>query len=250
MQTHPAARHADSRPAGSTASDAERHKAQYLLLSGLLMLVPGAAFEQHPHPATILDLATGPRTSVWGWWSEPLADGAAVPCLLWAGELGWGATTVEADVFDSAGYERPFWSHRIKLLDLAIANAAGPLPTLEALRQRVSDDIDPHLGERAVALDGALLWGILQQQAARTRLGAVTGDPGVPTAAVRGAVDDTLDQEHLGPDRVKIRLERADAGLDGLLRAVDDVRPRPGHRIRLPGHALWRRPGTRVQQSA
>jgi hypothetical protein len=165
-------------------------------------------------------------------------------------ELGWGATTVEPDVFDAEGYECPSWSHRIKLLDLAVANATGPFPTLEALRRRVNDDIDPHLGDRAVALGGALLWGILQQQAARTRLGDVTGDPGIPTAAVRGAVDDALDRAQLGPDRVKIRLERPDAGLAGLLRAVDQVRPHPGHRIRLPGHALWRRPGTRLQHSA
>jgi hypothetical protein len=249
METYPAPRHTP--PPRSIPSYAEGRKAQYLLLSGLLMLVPGAAFERHPHPATVLDLATGPRTSVWGWWSEPLEGGAPVPCLLWAGELGWSATTVEPDVFDTEGYECSFWSHRIKLLDLAVANATGPLPTLDELRQRVSADVDPDLGERSAAMAGALLWGILQQQAARTRLGDVVGDRSVPPTMIRGAVDDTLDRGHLGPDRVKVRLEQTDAGLAGLLRAVNQVRPEQGRMTRwLPGHTPWRRSEPAQQQSA
>jgi hypothetical protein len=250
MQTHPAPRRTEPAP-GSVAADSERRREQYLLLSGLLMLVPGASFEQHPHPATILDRATGPRTSVWGWWSEPLDGGARVPCLLWAGDLGWSATTVEPDVFDTEGYECPFWTHRIKLLDLAIANATGPFPTLEALRRRVTDDLDLDLGELAALLGGALLWGIVQQQAARTRLGDVVAEPVFPPALVRGAVDDVLDTELLGPDRLKVRLERTDAGLDGLLRAVDQVRTGPSLRARLlHGQASWRRAGAGHKQSA
>jgi hypothetical protein len=255
MHTHPAPCTEPPLPTGSIAPRAEGRRAQYLLLSGLLMLVPGVAFERHRHPATILDLATGPRTSVWGWWSEPVDGEPPVPCLLWAGDLGWSATTVEPDVFDTEGYERSSWSHRITLLDLAIANATGPLPTLEALRRRVSDDLDPNLGDRAVALGGALLWGIVQQQAARTRLGDVAGDPSIRPSAIRGSVrgtvDDALDREQLGPDRVKIRLERADAGLDGLVRAVAQVRTGSSLRARLlHGHAGWRRVGAGDKQSA
>jgi hypothetical protein len=259
MHTHPAPRTTPPLPTGSITAYAEARTAQYLLLSDLLMLVPGVTFARHPHPAAVLDLATGPRTSVWGWWSEPFDGEPPVPCLLWVGELGWSVTTVEPDVFDTEGYECSFWSHRIKLLDLAIANATGPLPTLDALRRRVSDDLDPRLGERAAALGGALLWGILQQQAAQTRLGEVVGDPGTPAPAtrgvvngiVKGTVDDALDQEQLGPDRVKLRLERADAGLDGLVRAVDQVRTGPGLRARLlRGHAGWRRVGAGDKQSA
>jgi hypothetical protein len=250
MQLHPAPRRTEL-PKGSAAADSEPRREQYLLLSGLLMLVPGASFEQHPHPATILDRATGPRTSVWGWWSEPLDGGARVPCLLWAGDLGWSATTVEPDVFDTEGYECPFWTHRIKLLDLAIANASGPFPTLEALRRRVTDDLDLDLGERAAALGGALLWGIVQQQAARTRLGDVVADHVLASALVRGTVDDVLDTELLGPDRVKVRLERPDEGLDGLLRAVDHVRTGPSLRARLlHGQGGWRRLGAGDKQTA
>jgi len=250
MQTHPAPRRTNPLPTRSSAAYAGRRQAQYLLLSDLLMLVPGSEFERHPHPATVLDLATGPRTSVWGWWSEPLDAAAAVPCLLWAGDLGWSATTVEPDVFDTQGYECSVWSHRIKLLDLAVANATGPFRTLDELRRRVSDDIDPALGDRSAALAGALLWGISQQQAARSRLGDVAGVPAIPAAALRGAVDDTLDRQHLGPERVKVRLECPGTGLQGLVRAIDQVRPGAARRIRLPGHALWHRPGARVQQSA
>lgn len=252
MQTHPAPRHADVRATGQVdLGRAEGRQTQYLLLSGLLMMLPGVAFERHPHPAMVLDLATGPRTSVWGWWSEPIDGEPPVPCLLWAGDLGWSATTVEPDIFDTDGYERSFWSHRIKLLDLAIANATGPFPTLEELGRRVSEDLDLDLGDRAAALAGALLWGIVQQQAARARLGDVAGELTVPPVVIRGTVDDALDREHLGPDRVKVRLERTDAGLDGLLRAVHQVRPEPSLRARLlHGHTGWRRLGTGDRQSA
>jgi hypothetical protein len=98
------------------------------------------------------------------------------------------------------------------------------VPTLEQLGQRVCDNVDPDLGDRSAILAGALLWGILQQQAARARLGYVARDSSVTAFAVRGEVDDALDRQGLGPDRVKVRLAHPDAGLDGLLRAVDEAR--------------------------
>ena len=114
----------------------ERKRAQYLQLSECLKRASGQDFERHRHPAVVVDRMTGPEVRVWGWWA---GDGD-VPCLLWAGGLGWSAAMVLPDEFDSEGYERAFWSHRIKLLDLALANALGPATTLEDLELQVAGD--------------------------------------------------------------------------------------------------------------
>jgi hypothetical protein len=234
MRLHPAPRPAPGRtllhPSHTVLSYAERRRTEYLVLSGLLTVVPAGTCARHRHPAHVLDLATGPRTSVWGWWAEPVGGESPVPCLLWAGELGWSAAAVEADTLDGRGYATSSWSQRATLLDLALANATGPFRTVDQLCQRVSDDVHPDLGDRSAAVAGALLWGILQQQAARTRLGHVATGSRVPRVAVRGVVDDALDRGHLSPDRVKVRLERPDVGLDGLLRAVEEVRAGARHR--------------------
>lgn len=252
MQTHLAPSHLDSLPGASEASGhAGRGMAQYFLLGDLLKLLPGSVFEQHTHPAAVLDLATGPGTSVWGWWSTGADGEASVPCLLWAGELGWSATTVEPDLFDTDGYERSFWSHRIKLLDLAIANAIGPFPTLEELQYRVAEDAALDVGCRSAAVTGSLLWGIAQQQRAQARVAAGVTMSGFPAIAARGAVGEDLEALRLSPDRAKVRLE--DGGLAGLRRAMEEVRHEPTRRMRLLHgwkQVIPRRPRTLERQSA
>jgi hypothetical protein len=206
-------------------------RAQYLLLSGALMRLPGRTFEVHGHPAVVLDIATGPRTRVWGWWAPETAERPAVPCLLWAGELGWSATAVEPDMFDSEGWERAFWSHRIKLLDLALAGALGPFPTLEDLQLQVTAEADAGPGYRAEEVTGALLWGILRLRAARARQSevAVGARPRLlpPFVVAQGMVDEELSGHDLGPDVVKTRVEGGDRGLAALLQAVNDVPAEP-----------------------
>ena len=208
-------------------------QSQYLLLSERLKQLPGSKFETHHHPAVIVDLATGPSTRVWGWWTDETEGQPALPCLLWAGELGWSATVVEPDVFDSEGYERSFWSHRIKLLDLAIANALGPCPTLEQLELHVAADESFGPSARAGQLRGALLWGILELEAARARsdhTGALSGPR--PTGDLRGTVDEELVAHMLSPAFAKAGnddVEPGHRGLAALMHAVSEV-PRRGRR--------------------
>jgi hypothetical protein len=126
--------------------------AEYLALSERLKELRGVDFETHGHPAVLLDRTTSARTRVWGWW----ADGAnRDPCLLWASERGWSVTVVEAGALDSEGYERAFWSHRIHLLDLALANALGPFRTLEQLELGVAASDSFGFGDRAGELRSA-----------------------------------------------------------------------------------------------
>jgi hypothetical protein len=195
--------------------------AEYLALSERLKLLRGMDFEQHGHPAVVLDRATSPSTLVWGWWADVRP---AIPCILWASERGWSVTVVEAGALDSEGYERAFWSHRITLLDLALANAIGPFPTLEQLELNVAADGSFGLGPWACELREAVLWGIGQLQAvqaSRHRGRGTEPYPG-PTGGPC-SVDQELSLHGLAPTNVKSRrsVESAqEAGLEALLRAV------------------------------
>jgi hypothetical protein len=218
-----------------------RDRSQYLLLSEQLKRLPGSTFEAHHHPAVVLDLATGPGTQVWGWWTDEIGGDPARPCLLWAAELGWSATVVEPDMFDSEGYERAFWSHRIKLLDLALANALGPCPSLEDLELQVVSDETLGADSRARELRDSLLWGILELESARTcRSDATFASAAGPGQAygVRGSVDEELVAGVLSPSFAKPGLDDVEAGRRGLaalMQAVAEV-PRGGRRH------LWSRP--------
>jgi hypothetical protein len=200
-------------------------RAQYLCLSASLRKLPGRKFETHSHPAVVLDHATGPATRVWGWWTT---GRPALPCLLWSGELGWSATVVEPDVFDTEGYERAFWCHRIKLLDLALANALGPCPTLEQLELQVAAEASFGAGSRASELTESMLWGILQLRAARAGgHGSVPARAPVlgPGTGMRAAVDDELVRRGLSPAfaKTKARIRHPkprDGGLAALVQAL------------------------------
>jgi hypothetical protein len=180
-------------------------QAQYLALSESLKRLPGSDFERYAHPAVVLDRATGPGLRVWGWWS---GGDRELPCLLWSGELGWSATVVEPDALGSAGYEQLFWAHRVKLLDLALANAIGPCRTLEDLELRVASHADPDADAAWAGPRRALLWGILQLRAARAHRASVVGRGvhGRPLRAVTGAagsVDAELVRHGLVPSLPK-----------------------------------------------
>jgi hypothetical protein len=187
---------------------------QYLNLTESLKRLPGTDFERHRHPAVLLDRATGPDFRVWGWWSGVDRE---LPCLLWAGELGWSATVVEPDGFDSEGYERVFWAHRVKLLDLALANAVGPCRTLEDLELRVASHTSDTAGISWSVPRRALLWGILQLRAARAHRASIVGTGGGrrrPLSAVSGAagsVDEELVRYGLVPSLAKSRMPSLDA---------------------------------------
>lgn len=187
-------------------------QAQYLALSAALSEFTGRAFEAHRHPAVLLDRATGPSTRVWGWWAE---TDPPLPCLLWSGEHGWSATVVEPDDLDSEGYERDFWAHRIKLLDIALANALGPYPTLEDLELRVNGAASFGIGNRDDATRHAMRWGVLQLRAARARFGTPLANPDQCTVAGSGTVDEELARHALLPTLPKprslLRLKRDDA---------------------------------------
>lgn len=184
------------------------NQTQYLVLSESLKRLPGTHFERHRHPAVLLDRATGPDLRVWGWWS---GGDRELPCLLWAGDLGWSATVVEPDGFDSEGYERVFWAHRVKLLDLALANAVGPCRTLEDLELRVASHASNGAGTSWSEPRRALMWGILQLRAARAHRASIVGAGArarplraVPGAA--GSVDEELLRQGLVPSLAKSRM--------------------------------------------
>jgi hypothetical protein len=206
--------------AGATLTAAP---AEYVSLSESLKQLRGADFEDHAHPAVVLDGATGPTVRVWGWWAEAQP---ALPCILWASERGWSVTVVEPGALDTEGYERTFWSHRINLLDLAIANALGPYPTLELLELNVAAEDSFGSGAWACELRTAVQWGIVQLRAARAH-GRRPAQDGVRafehTAAARGVVDEELARHALVPTLAKPRWSidpTADPGMAALLRAV------------------------------
>jgi hypothetical protein len=195
--------------------------AEYLTLSDRLKHLRGTEFEMHGHPAVVLDRATTSTTRVWGWWAD--AD-TPVPCMLWATERGWSVTAVEAGAFDTEGYERTFWAHRIALLDLALANALGPFPTLEELELNVAADGSFGFGPWGEELRAAVLWGVRQLRVARARgRRARTDDSPAQVSGARCSVDQELVRFGLVPTMAKTRAEVAsahEAGLEALLRAV------------------------------
>jgi hypothetical protein len=201
-----------------------RKQAQYQALSQRLKRLAGSEFETYHHPAVILDRATGPEVRVWGWWS---GGDSELPCMLWAGDLGWSATVVEPDAFDTEGYERVFWSHRIKLLDLALANCLGPSKTLEDLELRVAGDPTNGLDASWADLQGGLLWGVVQLRAARAHRGRIVGGgagvrPLSPTAGMPGSFDEELARHGLLPTLPKSRMP---SGSADLLTRLAVVRP-------------------------
>jgi len=193
---------------------------EYLALSDCLKQLPGADFETHGHPAVVLDRATPDSTRVWGWWAQAEPP---VPCMLWASDRGWSATVVEPGAFDSEGYERAFWSHRINLLDLALANAIGPFPTLDRLELNVAVDSSFGAGAWAVQLTSSVLWGVHQLRDAHAggrASAAGASRPGMPITAARCAVDPELALHALVPTLAKPPGSVDMAGVEALLNAV------------------------------
>lgn len=198
----------------------------YRALIDCLKRLRGADFEDHGHPAVLLDRATPASTLVWGWWAteSPAPSAPATPCLLWADQHGWSATVIEPGELDGAGYERAFWSHRVNLLDLALANAIGPFPTLEQLEAAVAAESSFGAGAWALQLAAAVLWGVRQLKAARA--GQPTPADGSATAAalrpVSCRVDEELVRHSLVPTLAKHQPPAAPGttGIDALLAAI------------------------------
>ena len=204
-------------------------QAEYMWFSDALKRLPGHSFENHGHPAVVLDRVSGPSTRVWGWWTQ---GSPALPCLLWCGKRGWSATVVEPDALDSQGYERVFWSHRIKLLDLALANALGPYPRLEDLEMHAAADASFGPGVHGSDVKAAMLWGILQLRSALTTNQGHEGEVrrrhhGAGTSA--GIVDEELTRHALIPTLAKLRIgnrrKRKDPAVDALVHALCNLRP-------------------------
>lgn len=172
-------------------------KAEFDALTCALKRFPGELFEQHGHPAVLLDLATGSSVRVWGWWGNAQRE---LPSLLWCSERGWFATVVQPDDADAPGYELPHWSHRINLLEKALANAMGPHPSLGLLELHLL------LGSYRAAIKDAVLWGILQLRAAHHRTGRSANhrydDDAHPTPA---RIDEELTHHGLAPTVFKKR---------------------------------------------
>lgn len=207
---------------------ATARQVEFLMLSDALKQCRGFDFEGHGHPAVVLDRATPPSIRVWGWWS-PEEPGTA--CLLWRGDRGWCAAVVEPDEPHSPGYELAFWSHRIKLLDLALANALGPYATLGQLELHVAADARLELGPHGSTIREAMLWGIVQLRAARSqRRPTEENRPDKPaTGTQSGVVDEELVQHGLAPTFPKRRAfsghrKHKDPAVDALVRALRSVR--------------------------
>jgi len=176
---------------------------QYLLFSEALKDVPGRRYEQHRHPAVVLDGATGPGTQVWGWWTRGTPGR---PCLLWSAARGWGATVVAPEVVGADGYERAYWSHRIKLLDVALARASGPSRTLQELELQVSS-AGFGLGRDGGELLVGLLWGVRMLRAAYSMDRSAESRPWrtLPRdAGIEGEVDEELARHALIPTLAKV----------------------------------------------
>jgi len=167
---------------------------------------------------------------MWGWWT---AGEWPSPCMLWSGERGWSATVVEPDQVDGPGYELAHWSHRIKLLDLAIANAIGPYRSLSLLELNVAADTTLGLGAGGPAVREALLWGIVQLRAARAQRTAPARAAGSQTDlglyGGHGTVDEELARYALVPTLAKprtslSRTEHKDPSVTALVQALAEVR--------------------------
>jgi len=201
--------------------------AEFWMLSDALKQCRGRDFESYRHPAVVFDRATGPSVRVWGWWTQ---DIPAIPCLLWCGERGWSATLVEPDELDGPGYELAFWSHRIKLLDLALANALGPHLTLGELELHVAADASLLLGQHGSSRNEAMLWGIRQLRTERSQRHRRTPESPTPADAEThgGLVDEELERHALIPTLAKPRVHdnrrHKDPAVDALVRALCNLR--------------------------
>ena len=209
----------------------ENARAEFLSLGDDLKRCRGQEYEDHDHPAVLMDRATNPSVRVWGWWAD---TEPRLPCILWSSERGWSATVVEPDGIDAPGYELAYWSHRVKLLDLALANALGPFRTLTSLELHVAGDTTPPiLDPHAFHLREALLWGIVQLRAARVQE-PYPGVAEVSLATVRGPVgagriDDELTKHALAPTIAKRRKStrwdtHKDPAVGALVRALSRLR--------------------------
>lgn len=174
-------------------------QAQYLALGDALKQLAGSAFEEHGHPAVLLDRVTGPSTLVWGWWSE---ESPRLPCMLWFREPGWSAAVVSSDMSNSDGYEREYWAHRIRLLDRALAAALGPFQALEDLELEVTAAAGFGPGARDAEARRALCWGIRHLRAACARTASLgDGQGSLPgdLPAGGGVIDAELARHALVP---------------------------------------------------
>lgn len=218
-------------------TDVELIRSEFLTLSDALKHRRGDEFETHDHPAVIFDRATGPTVRVWGWWTRTTPR---VPCLLWSSERGWSATAVEPTEIDGPGYELPHWSHRIRLLDTALANSVGPHLTLALLELYIASDSTLPLGPLGAPIPEALQWGIAGLRSARAHphnLHAVgttlaTSGPNTPAGTVdaelvRHALVPTLAKPIQGKATSKTRKQK-DAGLGALVDALAQTRRQPG----------------------
>jgi len=202
-------------------------QSELVMLSDALKQLRGWEFESHAHPAVVLDRATGPSVRVWGWWT---VGAPARPCVLWCGQRGWSVAVVEPDVFDSQGYELALWAHRIKLLDLALANAVGPHRRLAELELHVASEPSFGVGPHASSVRDAVLWGILQLRAALARRPdqAVAERQAPASESTRGGVvDEELARHGLVPTLAKARIrhrKHKDAAVDALVRALTNLR--------------------------
>jgi len=214
-------------PKGTAVTSLDERRTQYLSLSDALKRLPGEAFEDHDHPAVLLDRVAGPSVRVWGWWTPGTVQR---PCLLWCGDAGWSATVVEPVMFDPSGYELRFWTHRIQLLDVALANALGPYPTLEDLEVHVAAESSFGIGPESPRLRRAVLWGIFELRAARARARGHVRDA-VPLRDFDthgGRVDAELAKHALSPSVPKPRLtgrrKHKDPAVGAVVRALRNLR--------------------------
>lgn len=220
---------AEPNSGGNDVPQIAKHQDEFLALSDALKRRRGEEFEEHPHPAVLLDRATGTAAQVWGWWAS--TTGPQVPCLLWCTKRGWSTTAVEPDEIDAPGYELAHWSHRIKLLDLALANAHGPYNSLSKLELHVAADSTLPLGQHGPAIREGMLWGIVQLRAAyaQTRRSMPKG-LGLAPAAPTDRLDADLAHHALVPTlpkktpQAKRRASHKDPGLDALVQALAEVR--------------------------
>lgn len=208
-----------------TAIDSQ---AEFRALTNALKSCSGAEFETHAHPATLLDRVTGPAVQVWGWWA--LTAPRQLPCVMWCTERGWSVTAVEPDEIGSPGYELAHWSHRVKLLDLALANALGPHRNLGTLELYVAADSTLQLGPFGPQLKDEMLWGIVQQRAARSRAARKPSASHRGATQVAGRVDAELARYALlptlakkSPGSPKRRAHKVSA-VDALVSALAEVR--------------------------
>jgi len=209
----------------------EEARDELLSLGEDLKRCRGKEYEDHDHPAVLVDRATRPSVRVWGWWAD---TEPRLPCILWSSERGWSATVVEPDDIDGPGYEMAYWSHRVKLLDLALANALGPYRTLPALELHVAGDTTPPiLDPHGFQVRQALLWGIVQLRAARAQKQhtgvAEVWQIKIGESFQTAAIDDELRKHALAPTLAKRRKGRRrdthkDPAVGALARALSRVR--------------------------